>query len=350
LEPKPFKDVYDEFDVSKASRLGAGGFGKVYKIKHKTTGKKYAAKYQKLTSQKMKDLVHKEAAILKLLSDGKRVVNIHDYYEKDKHSLMVIEFLEGGELFNVVGASDYCLTEIKCVHFTLEIVKALNYIHEHQIVHLDIKPQNIMLRNRRDEFKLKLIDFGLSKRLEFGRARTGFVGTVGFMAPEVANAQYHSDYASPATDFFSLGVIVYMLVSGGREPFWDGNDIRAIKNTLRKEVSFYYPEFDGVSSKAKDFIKKLLEKDQRMRMTGVPSLGHPWIRQVKRESDGRDRTDGRHWPTSTVIHNKGAIRRYQARQRWKRAIKMVRTQVKVANAFNIPDIGEVNSLRHWSGW
>ena len=91
------------------------------------------------------------------------------------------------------------------------------------------------------------------------------------MAPEVANAQYKQDYASPASDLFSLGVgcastnktmynffgfvfdvpltlpksdtqvIVYMLVSGGREPFWDGSDIRAIKNTLKKEVAINSP-------------------------------------------------------------------------------------------------------------
>ena len=90
-------------------RLGAGGFGKVYLIKHKADGKKYAAKYQKLNSAKMKKLVcwlflfcielkfllqvHEETMFLKDLSEGKRVVDIYDYYEKDHHSLMVLEYL-----------------------------------------------------------------------------------------------------------------------------------------------------------------------------------------------------------------------------------------------------------------
>lgn len=341
IQPRPFQQVYEEFDVTKASRLGAGGFGKVYKIKHKVTGRKYAAKYQKLHTHKMRTVVQEEAAFLKLLSNGKRVVEIYDYYEKDKHSLMVIEYLEGGELFSVVGASDYTLTESKCVYFTIEIVKALNYIHEHQIIHLDLKPQNIMLKNKKDAFKIKLIDFGLAKRLEFGQARTGFVGTVGFMAPEVANAQYKQDYASPASDFFSLGVIVYMLVSGGLEPFWDGNDIRAIKNTLKKEVSFHREEFGGVSREAKDLIQRLLVKDQMKRLSGREVLDHSWFRyasNMRRSVAGKDTTDGYRFqstPLDTTI-----MRRFVARHRWMKAIKAVRFMIKVTNQFQIPDIGE----------
>jgi serine/threonine protein kinase len=121
--------VYDEFDVTQATRLGAGGFGKVYKIRHKGTGKKYAAKYQKLNNQKMRHLVQEEAHFLRRLAGGSRVVEMHDYYEKDKHSLMVLELLEGGELFSVVGATHYTLTETKCARYTLDILKGINFIH-----------------------------------------------------------------------------------------------------------------------------------------------------------------------------------------------------------------------------
>merc|ERR1711942_197178 len=151
ITPRPFREIYSLFDVSRAKQLGAGGFGKVYLIQHKNNRRKYAAKYQKLNSSKMMKLVHDEALFLKELSDGKRVVDIFDYYEKDRHSLLVLEYLEGGELFSRVGASDYDLTEDKCKKFTIN-----------------------------------LIDFGLARRLDRGRVRTGFVGTVGFMAPEIA--------------------------------------------------------------------------------------------------------------------------------------------------------------------
>jgi mitogen-activated protein kinase kinase 4/5 len=116
--------------VTQATRLGAGGFGKVYKIRHKGTGRKYAAKYQKLNNQKMRQLVQDEAHFLRRLAGGSRVVDMHDYYEKDKHSIMVLELLEGGDLLSVVGASHYVLTEMKCARFTLDILKGINFIHE----------------------------------------------------------------------------------------------------------------------------------------------------------------------------------------------------------------------------
>ena len=93
----------------------------------------------------MRKLVHEETYFLNRLSEGKRVVDIYNYYEKDKHSLMVLELLEGGELFSVVGASNYTLTELKCAHFTLDMVKAINYIHENQVGKLPFQYRGLLL-------------------------------------------------------------------------------------------------------------------------------------------------------------------------------------------------------------
>ena len=191
-----------------------------------------------------------------------------------------------------MAPSSYNLNEETCIKFVREIIKALNFIHDRRIIHLDLKPQNIMMRSGEKEesrvrrgilrlynypimIQIKLIDFGLAKYLDkTGQAKVSFSGTVGFMAPEIARCQTKgSDFASPASDMFSLGVVIYMLVSGGYEPFWDGSDIRyvwisgltshdyicrAIRNTLRKEVSFDANAFNNVSREAKDFIKSKL--------------------------------------------------------------------------------------------
>merc|ERR1712013_292474 len=288
------------FDIGGARCLGGGGFGQVYTIQRREDGRWFAAKYQKLKDRAVRRCVRREAGILSVLSGHPCVVTIYGYYEKERHSLLVAEYLRGGELLSRVGSSHYELTEEKCKKIVKEIVKGLAFIHGQQIVHLDIKPQNIMLVNRQEEFKLKLIDFGLAKHLTEGRVRVGFAGTVGFMAPEVA----------------------YMLLSGGREPFWEGNEIRTIRNTLRKDPSFNFPEFDNISENGKHFIKGLLEKYQRRRMTAEQSLKHPWLEE------------GRHLVLSAkTLHKLETLkmRRFLARYRWKKAIRAVRMMVKVKN-------------------
>jgi len=324
---RPFTEVYNLYDVSNARRIGAGGFGKVYLIRDKVSHKKHAAKYQKLSSRKLKELVRNEASYLRELSGSSRIVKITGYFEKNEHSLMVLEYLEAGDLFSKISSINYQLTEEKCKRFVKEIVKGLNFIHERQIVHLDLKPANIMLRTKEDEFKLKLIDFGLARRLTNGHVKVGFCGTVGFMAPEIARCQYKADpmdMACPATDMFSLGVITYMLVSGGKEPFWEGGDVRAIKNTLKKPVDFPDVFFKNVSHAAQNFITALLEKKSSDRMSGPDCLIHDWLR--KDEVDGR-----KSFYAENFTFNTKKMRRFQARRRWKK----LRMYIMTAYQFNM---------------
>jgi len=328
FQPKSFSKVYSEFHIDKAKRIGAGGFGKVYLVARRKDGTLYAAKYQKIKDKRTQRLVQHEAEILFSLVEGKRVVTMFDYYEKREHSLLVLEYLQGGELFSKVGSSVYDLTEEKCKRFVVEIVKALIFIHDSNIIHLDLKPQNVMLVDPSEEFRLKLIDFGLARRLTNGYTHSGFCGTVGFMAPEVAHCQYRQvgHLASPATDFFSLGVIAYMLVSGGREPFWDLTELRTLRNTLRKDPEFHHSDWRQVSEDAKDFIRSCLEKEPGRRLSGQRCLDHPWIQERRKGP--------------SVLHRLETIkmRRFMARYRWRRAIRGVRIIVRVKNSFlGIPE-------------
>jgi len=269
--------------------------------------------------------VRHEAAILSSLKEGERVVELLDYFEKSEHSLMVLEYLQEGELFKKIGSKEYDLTEEKCKRFVKEIVKGLMFIHAASIIHLDLKPQNIMLAGSDQEFRIKLIDFGTAKRLHNGVTNTGLCGTCGFLSPEVAYCQYGRTpkMASRATDYFSLGVVVYMMLSGGREPFRDTTELKTLRNTLRKDPSFRHPEWSGVTQEGKDFVKRCLAKDPNERPVGEDCLELAWLKALQ--------------PSGPCLVTT-RMRRFMARYRWRRAIREVRVIVRVKNSFmGIPE-------------
>ncbi|XP_023339998.1 myosin light chain kinase, smooth muscle [Eurytemora carolleeae] len=234
---------------------------------------------------------------------------MYGYYEKHDHTLLVTEYLRGGELFKQITERGFNLTEKKVNIYVLQIVQALNYIHDKRVVHLDIKPQNIMLQSRNQDV-IKLIDFGLARELSSsGRVQANICGTMGFIAPEVLNCRY----ASPATDFFSLGVVIYMLLSGGHEPFWFKDDMTTSKRTLHLPPN--YSCIKRVSQQAIHFIDGLLQKKQETRLHGKDCLSHPWL-------------SGKELVQDTVLET-AKMRSYMARNRWKKAFKCIRATIRM---------------------
>ena len=173
------------------------------------------------------------------------MVQCIDYFEGELQSVILTEYLEGGELFQRISSEDYLLTEAKCRDFVRQILLGVEFIHNKRIIHLDLKPQNIVLCQKLKEGptngnsdgylispdELKIIDFGLARALgpTGDRVPINMCGTLEFMSPEVMRCHH----ASPASDMWSLGIIMYMMVSGGLSPFWGGNEYRTQRNVLR---------------------------------------------------------------------------------------------------------------------
>ncbi|KAL0963763.1 hypothetical protein UPYG_G00313190 [Umbra pygmaea] len=262
--------VKDLYDVEE--RLGTGKFGQVFKLVEKATKKVWAGKFIKAYSAKEKENVRQEILIMNSLHHPKLVQCI-DAFEGKSDIVMVLEMISGGELFERIIDEDFELTEREVIKYMLQIVDGVNYIHKQGIVHLDLKPENIMCVNKTGS-TIKLIDFGLARRLETSGTLKVLFGTPEFVAPEVINYEA----ISYPTDMWSIGVICYILVSG-LSPFMGDNDNETLSNVTSATWDFEDDAFDEISDHAKDFITQLLKKDMKARLTCDQCYEHPWLKQ-----------------------------------------------------------------------
>uniref|UniRef100_A0AAQ5XDU7 Myosin light chain kinase, smooth muscle n=1 Tax=Amphiprion ocellaris TaxID=80972 RepID=A0AAQ5XDU7_AMPOC len=262
--------VKELYDVEE--RLGTGKFGQVFKLVEKATKKVWAGKFIKAYSAKEKENVRQEIGIMNSLHHPKLVQCI-DAFEGKSDIVMVLEMISGGELFERIIDEDFELTEREVIKYMLQIIDGVSFIHKQGIVHLDLKPENIMCVNKNGS-KIKLIDFGLARRLENAGTLKVLFGTPEFVAPEVINYEA----ISYPTDMWSIGVICYILLSG-LSPFMGDNDNETLSNVTSATWDFEDEAFDEISDTAKDFITNLLKKDMKARLTCAQCFEHTWLKQ-----------------------------------------------------------------------
>ncbi|XP_027763926.1 myosin light chain kinase 3-like [Empidonax traillii] len=258
------------YNVNEDEILGGGRFGQVHKCEEKATGLKLAAKIIKAKGPKQKDEVKNEINVMNQLNHV-NLIQLYDAFESKNDIVLVMEYVEGGELFDRIIDENYNLTEMDTISFIKQICKGIQYMHQMYILHLDLKPENILCVNR-EANQIKIIDFGLARRYKpREKLRVNF-GTPEFLAPEVVNYEF----VSFPTDMWSLGVIAYMLLSG-LSPFLGDDDNETLNNILACSWDFEEEEFRGVSDEAKDFISKLLIKEKCWRLSATAALKHPWL-------------------------------------------------------------------------
>jgi len=155
------------------------------------------------------------------------------------------------------------------------LFKAINHCHSLKIAHRDIKPENILINDNGD---LKLIDFGLSKQVKTKKMHT-IVGTPYYIAPEVLQGKY-----GVKCDIWSLGVIMYILLSGYL-PFGGNGAAEVFEKVQEGEYSFSQKEWNKVSDEAKDLINHMLEVDTKKRYSAEKCLKHKWFKIAKELKD-----------------------------------------------------------------
>ncbi|XP_047443898.1 myosin light chain kinase family member 4 isoform X2 [Mugil cephalus] len=269
VTPKPHQ-IATYYSINREEVLGGGRFGQVHKCTENSSGLTLAAKIIKARSQKEKDVVRNEIQVMNQLNHA-NLIQLYAAFESRHDIILVMEYVEGGELFDRIIDENYNLTELDTVLFIRQICEGLQYMHKMYILHLDLKPENILCVSRATN-KIKIIDFGLARRYKPREKLKVNFGTPEFLAPEVINYEF----VSFPTDMWSLGVITYMLLSG-LSPFLGDDDNETLNNILACQWNFEEEEFTDISDEAKDFITRLLVKSKSWRMSATESLRHPWL-------------------------------------------------------------------------
>ncbi|XP_054447954.1 myosin light chain kinase family member 4 isoform X2 [Pteronotus mesoamericanus] len=265
------------YTMSRTEILGGGRFGQVHKCEEKATGLKLAAKIIKTRGRKDKDEVKNEITVMNQL-DHVNLIQLYDAFESKNDIVLVMEYVDGGELFDRIIDDNYNLTELDAILFIKQICEGIRHMHQMYILHLDLKPENILCVNR-DTKQIKIIDFGLARRYKPREKLKVNFGTPEFLAPEVVNY----DFVSFPTDMWSVGVIAYMLLSG-LSPFLGDNDAETLNNILACRWDLEEEEFQNISEEAKEFISKLLIKEKSWRISASEALKHPWLSDQKLHS------------------------------------------------------------------
>nr|BAE02277.1 unnamed protein product [Macaca fascicularis] len=220
------------------------------------------------------EIIH-EIAVLELAQDNPWVINLHEVYETASEMILVLEYAAGGEIFDqCVADKEEAFKEKDVQRLMRQILEGVHFLHTHDVVHLDLKPQNILLTSESPLGDIKIVDFGLSRILKNSEELREIMGTPEYVAPEILSY----DPISMATDMWSIGVLTYVMLTG-ISPFLGNDKQETFLNISQTNLSYSEEEFDVLSESAHDFIRTLLVKKPEDRATAEECLKHPWLTQ-----------------------------------------------------------------------
>ncbi|GBF87688.1 calcium-dependent kinase [Raphidocelis subcapitata] len=254
-------------------QIGKGAFGVVRLARCRATGEPVAvksiSKAKLVCKEDVKD-VQAEVAIMNLVGGHAHVVTLLSTHEDKDYVHIAMELCAGGELFDsIVEAGNF--SEKKAAGVFRRMVEVVNHCHELGVVHRDLKPENFLLTNKGPDGELKLTDFGLGVFFKPGERFRDLVGSPYYVAPEVLRKNY-----SHQADMWSLGVILYILLSG-LPPFWGDTEDQIFKMVLKGQLDFKSEPWPRISDAAKDCVRRLLDMDAGRRASAEQILKHDWL-------------------------------------------------------------------------
>ncbi|XP_055526225.1 peripheral plasma membrane protein CASK isoform X18 [Wyeomyia smithii] len=325
-----FDDVYELCEV-----IGRGPFSIVRRCIHRESNQQFAvkivdvAKFTASPGLSTSDL-KREATICHMLKHP-HIVELLETYSSEGMLYMVFEFMEGSDIcFEVVrrAVAGFVYSEAVACHYMRQILEALRYCHENDIIHRDVRPACALLATADNSAPVKLGGFGSAVQLPNGRESVethephrsylsprgklylksdgeGRVGCPHYIAPEVVTRRIYGK----ACDVWGAGVMLHVLLSG-RLPF-QGSGKRLQEAIARGRIMLDTPEWKHVSSTAKDLVLKMLAANPINRPTISEILDHPWMRD-------RDKLQRTHLGDTVE-----ELKRYNARRKLKGAVQAV---------------------------
>ncbi|XP_053493478.1 calcium/calmodulin-dependent serine protein kinase b isoform X3 [Ictalurus furcatus] len=274
-----FEDVYELCEV-----IGKGPFSVVRRCINRDTGQQFAVKIVDVASftsspgLSTEDL-KREASICHMLKHP-HIVELLETYSSDGMLYMVFEFMDGADLcFEIVKRADagFVYSEAVASHYMRQILEALRYCHDNNVIHRDVKPHCVLLASKENSAPVKLGGFGVAIQLgESGLVAGGRVGTPHFMAPEVVKRE---PYGKPV-DVWGCGVILFILLSGCL-PFY-GTKERLFEGIIKGKYKMNPRQWSHISESAKDLVRRMLMLDPAERITVYEALNHPWLKERDR--------------------------------------------------------------------
>lgn len=255
---------------SKRKFLGKGGFARVYEFMVVDTQRLIAAKIigkDQLTKIRRRQKLMSEIKIHKSLSHS-NIVKFEHFFEDDENVYILLELCTNQSMSELLRRRKR-LTELEVQCYLVQIISALNYIHDKNVIHRDLKIGNLFIS---EKMEVKLGDFGLASKLDFeGQKRKTICGTPNYIAPEVLDSKLGHSFE---VDIWALGVIMYTLLVG-RPPF-ETNDVKKTYNLIKMNA-YSFPDQVAVSPEAKSLITQILKSDPLRRPTLKEILQHDFF-------------------------------------------------------------------------
>ncbi|XP_038721640.1 serine/threonine-protein kinase ATG1c-like isoform X2 [Tripterygium wilfordii] len=253
-------------------QIGSGSFSVVWHARHRVHGTEVAIKEIATSrlNKKLQESLMSEIFILKRINHP-NIIGLHDIIEVPGKLHLVLEYCRGGDLSMYIQRHGQ-VPEAIAKNFIQQLATGLQILRENNLIHRDLKPQNLLLSTNDEHAVLKIADFGFARSLQPNGMAETLCGSPLYMAPEIMQLQKYDAKA----DLWSVGAILFQLVTG-KTPFTGNNQIQLLQNIV-KSTELHFPPVDkDLSSECKDLCQKLLRRNPVERLTFEEFFNHQFL-------------------------------------------------------------------------